>query len=101
MNEESLNMQYDATHRFDRGRATSSEEARGSQAEEQPLQSNMLLVYWELYSRTQQWTSAHTIAESIISAMPEEPIAEGASSDQTSRKITATERSQRIVIGLD
>ena len=65
-------MQYDSTSRFDTeliGKGT--EGAVGTEVE--PLDLTALLGYWEVYSRTRLWTSAHTVAEAIVAAYPERP----------------------------
>ena len=45
-----------------------------SEETQQRFHPNVLLVYWEMYSRTQQWASALSVAESMVIHLPQEPI---------------------------
>jgi len=67
-------MSNDEVSRFDTGEILWDNTESKSAVDDQPLHPNALLVYWELYSRTKQWTSAHTIAEGLVLALPHQPI---------------------------
>jgi len=67
-------MDYDAKNRLATSEAEEGEDVLGGMPEAQSMPPNALLVYWELYSRNKQWSSAHTIAKALVTEMPEEPI---------------------------
>ena len=67
-------MQYETKNRINLGAGNGGWAVRTDGIDAESTSPNVLMVYWELYSRTQQWFAARTIAEAMVSEFPGLPV---------------------------